>query len=140
MWPVLGICVLILVPLALSDVSPGWVLFGVAVTAIVLAAGIVFGKLRVTVCDGRIAAAFGFGHPRRELLLADVVAARHVRSRWWHGWGLRWIPGGTMYNVWGFDAVEFELPDGKIFRIGTDEPEELLAVVSPRIGGSSWAV
>ena len=29
-----------------------------------------------------------------------------VRNKWWHGWGVRWVPGGSMYNVWGLDAVE----------------------------------
>jgi hypothetical protein len=38
-----------------------------------------------------------------------------------------------MYNVWGLDAVEFELSSGKVFRIGTDEPEEPLAVLSLQV-------
>jgi hypothetical protein len=37
-----------------------------------------------------------------------------------------------MYNVWGLDAVELELQSGKKFRIGTDEPAELLAILSLR--------
>ena len=53
-----------------------------------------------------------------------------MRNKWWYGWGLRWIPGGSMYNVWGFDAVELELRSGKVFRIGSDEPDALLAALS----------
>jgi len=49
------------------------------------------------------------------------------------------ISGGWMYNVWGLDAVELNLTSGKVFRIGTDEPAELLAAVEQLIAsqGSS---
>ena len=30
-----------------------------------------------------------------------------------------------IYNVSGFDAVEIQLKNGKIYRIGTDEPKKL---------------
>jgi hypothetical protein len=38
-----------------------------------------------------------------------------------------------MYNVWGLDAVEVELSSGKVFRIGTNDPENLLAAISLQI-------
>lgn len=34
-----------------------------------------------------------------------------------------------MYNVAGYDAVELELRSGRVFRIGTDEPDALLAAI-----------
>jgi hypothetical protein len=30
-----------------------------------------------------------------------------------------------IYNVSGFDAVEIKLKNGKVYRIGTDEPKKL---------------
>ena len=61
---------------------------------------------------------------------------RAVRNKWIYGWGIRRLPGGWMYNVWGLDAIELDLVSGKRFRIGTDDPDGLLAaitaVVSPR--------
>ena len=86
-----------------------------------------------TVALMRVTAAFSFGWPRCELAFADVRAVRQVRNRWWYGWDLRCIPGEQMYDVCGLDAVEFELADGSVVRLGTDEPDRLLAVVSPRI-------
>jgi hypothetical protein len=59
----------------------------------------------------------------------EVVGFRVVRNKWYHGWGVRKIPGGWMYNVWGLDAVELELASGKKFRIGTDEPQDLAAAL-----------
>ncbi len=39
-------------------------------------------------------------------------------------------PWGWMFNVSGLDAVDIELKDGGRFRIGTDEPEELVRAIS----------
>jgi len=35
-----------------------------------------------------------------------------------------------IFNVSGFDAVEIKMKNGKIYRIGTDEPEKLKNVVT----------
>ncbi len=35
-----------------------------------------------------------------------------------------------LWNVSGFDAVELDLPGGRRFRVGTDEPTELVAAIS----------
>ncbi len=97
---------------------------------VVFAAAVVFSRLTVTVDPTEVIAAFGWGWPRRNIALGEIVSVRKVRNKWWYGWGLRWIPGGSMYNVWGFDAVELELRSGKVFRIGSDEPDALLAALS----------
>jgi hypothetical protein len=34
-----------------------------------------------------------------------------------------------IYNVSGFDAVELRMTDGRMYRIGTDEPHELEAAI-----------
>ena len=91
---------------------------------------IMFNRLTVTVGEGVVSAAFGWGWPKRTIELREVTAFRQVRNRWWYGWGLRKIPRGWMYNVWGLDAVELDLNTGKKFRIGTDEPGDLLAALT----------
>ncbi len=90
-------------------------------------------RLEVTVALGRVTAAFGRGWPRRTIDLTTVRAVRKVRNRWFYGWGIRKVPKGWMFNVWGFDAVELDLASGKVFRIGTDEPDELLDVLSLQV-------
>lgn len=105
------------------------IVFTVALLAIVL----LFSRLEATVSNGRIVVAFGFGRPHRVIELADVTAVRQVRNTWIQGWGIRKITNGWMYNVWGLDAVEVELSSGDVFRIGTDDPENLLAVIALQI-------
>jgi hypothetical protein len=94
---------------------------------------LVFGRLSVDVALDHLRVAFGAGWPAKTVPFADVVSATAVRNRWWYGWGIRWIPRGRLWNVWGLDAVELELGNGRRFRIGTDEPDELLAALSGKV-------
>jgi hypothetical protein len=87
-----------------------------------------FSRLTVEVA-GTIAVAFGRGWPRRTIDPSTVTASRIVRNSPWYGWGIRWIRKGSLWNVWGLDAVELDLAGGRRFRIGTDEPEGLLAAI-----------
>ncbi|HEY5386349.1 MAG TPA: hypothetical protein VIL79_00450 [Thermoleophilia bacterium] len=99
----------------------------VAVAAVMLA---LFSTLTVIVDDRALRLWFGFGALRREVMLADVTAARKVRNHWFSGWGVRVIPGGRLYNVGGLDAVELEMDGGRVVRVGTDQPDALLAAVT----------
>jgi len=100
---------------------------------IVTAALVVFSRFTVEVTDDRLNASFGWGWPHRTLTWGDAGAARVVRNRWWYGFGIRWFPGGSLWNVWGLDAVEFDVARGRKLRIGTDEPESLMAALVGRV-------
>ena len=95
----------------------------------------VFGWLTVTVDEEAVTTRFGIGLIRKRIKLHDIHAAARVRNKWWYGWGIRMGPSGWIYNVSGFDAIEIELKNGARFRIGTDEPEELLSAVRSSLFG-----
>ncbi len=111
--------------------STGTAVFTVLMV-VVLVAMVTFSRLTVTVGAGRVTARFWLGWPRRVVELSEVTAVRAVRNSWWYGWGVRKVPGGWMYNVWGYDAIELELTSGKVFRIGTDDPDGLVAALADR--------
>jgi len=98
----------------------------VAVVAVMLA---LFSTITVVVDDQAVRLWFGLRSLRREVMLADVTAARKVRNHWYAGWGVRIIPRGRLYNVGGLDAVELEMDNGRVVRVGTDQPDALLAAV-----------
>lgn len=101
------------------------------IVALVLGTVVVlFTRLTVEVDTTVLSASFGWGWPRKKLQLRDATSARIVRNRWWYGFGIRLIPHGSMWNVWGLDAVELGLTGAKVLRIGTDEPESLLAAIT----------
>lgn len=106
----------------------------VAVAAVMLA---LFSTLTVMVDDLAVSVWFGLGTLRREVMLAEVIAARRVRNSWHAGWGVRAIPGGRLYNVGGRDAVELELDSGRVVRVGTDQPDALLAALKAALDGKT---
>jgi len=116
--------------LALASDSLGgarWWLAALGLLLIVV--GFVAARLTVVVDGSSVSSAFGWGWPRREIRLDEIEGAAAVSNSWWYGWGLRKVPGGWMFNNAGRDAVELRLRSGKVFRIGTDQPDELLAVL-----------
>lgn len=86
-----------------------------------------FASLRVTIDHTHLAIKFGYGIYQKKFLLDDIQSAEVVKNKWYYGWGIRfWFwPRMCIYNISGFDAVEIHLKNGKIYRIGTDEPKVL---------------
>jgi len=90
--------------------------------------------MTVRVSQDEVTAAFGRGWPRRSVGFSDVKSVEVVRNRWYYGWGIRFIPRGWLWNVWGLDAVELQLDSGKRFRIGTDDKQGLYTALVGRVG------
>lgn len=86
-----------------------------------------FVSLEVMIDESYLRIKFGYGIFRKRFEIREIVSVRTVKNRWYYGWGIRvWFwPYMWIYNVSGFDAVEIKMKNGKIYRIGTDEPKEL---------------
>ncbi len=122
---------LVLVTVFVPDLDEEGLLVPIAIFLVATAAiTLAFSRLTVTVDTSEVATAFGIGWPKHTEEIAEIVAVRTVRNKWIYGWGIRRLPGGWMYNVWGLDAVQLDLSSGKTFRIGTDDPEGLLAALT----------
>jgi len=119
----------LIVALAEDEATESLVVMAIS-TVVVLAVVFWFSRLTVRVDGADVRVAFGPGWPRRVIGTHEIVGFRQVRNKWYYGWGVRGIPGGWMYNVWGLDAVELDLASGKKFRIGSNEPEELVAALT----------
>lgn len=117
---------------AAGDTSdPAWVIaLTVALLIALFFTVLWFSRLEVTVDEETVTAAFGTGKPHRVHRLDEISAVRRERNQWWYGWGVRKVPRGWMYNVWGLDAVEIELPEDKVFRIGTNDAGTVEAVLA----------
>ena len=75
----------------------------------------------------------GIGLIHKRFTLADVQSAAVVGNRWWYGWGIKRTPHGWLFNISRFEAVEIQMANGKNYRIGTDEPDALLAAIEAAI-------
>ena len=92
---------------------------------IVLAILGTFARLTVTVDDQMIKIQFGFRIIRKAFPLKEIEAFGVVRNPWYYGWGIRLTPRGWLFNVSGFSAIELQMTNGKRYRIGTDDPDNL---------------
>jgi len=86
-----------------------------------------FSTLNVKVDDRFLKIKFGYGIFKKKYLLKDISSVKVVKNSWFYGWGIRyWAPRRMwIYNISGFNAVEIFLKNGRVKRIGTDEPEKL---------------
>lgn len=107
-------------------------LFLIAAIVIILFIIASFVLLTVQIDQNYLRIKFGYAIFRKQLALSEILSVRVVKNRWYYGWGIRvWFwPYMWIYNVSGFDAVEIHMNDGKIYRIGTDEPQELEAALN----------
>jgi len=93
-----------------------------------------FASLSVRVDATEVRLRFGIGLIQRRFAVADIVAFQEVTNPWSYGWGIRWYPGGTLYNVSGLSAVELSLANGRRVRIGTDDPSTLFLSLESLLG------
>lgn len=92
-----------------------------------------FTALTVSIDEKFLRLKFTYGIFKKKLLLGDIASAKVVKNHWYYGWGIRlvFLPQKVwIYNVSGFDAVEIVLKNGKVYRIGTDDPAELERVIN----------
>ena len=131
-WLVLAIAMII--SIAAATIAELAVLTMAAIIgSAILLTGWMLGSLTVSVDGGMLSWWFGPGVWKKRVALAEIEDFEPVRNRWWWGFGIRYYGKGFLYNVSGLDAVEFRLESGKHFRIGTDEPEALVAAIKASI-------
>lgn len=91
-----------------------------------------FGTLTTSVDENCLRVKFGYGIFSKRFPLNQIASAKSVKNHWYYGWGVKvWFwPYMWIYNVSGFDAVEIIMKNGRIYRIGTDEPMKLESAIS----------
>lgn len=94
-----------------------------------------FSSLTVVVEKQFLKIRFGWGIFRKKFALSEIATIRKVKNHLYYGWGIRlWFwPKMWVFNISGLDAVELIMKNGKIYRIGTDEPEKLESAIKNKI-------
>jgi hypothetical protein len=97
------------------------------VLILILLLGLSFTTLNVTVDTEYLRIKFGPGIFKKKFALKEIISVKAAKHRWYHGWGIKFClwPRMWIFNVSGFDVIEIKMANGKIFRIGTDESENL---------------
>ena len=69
-----------------------------------IATGIIFSRLTITIEDGFLRASFGPGLTVKNVPLSEIASCQPIRIRWWYGWGIHLTRYGWLYNVAGWDG------------------------------------
>lgn len=101
-------------------------LVGMIIMVIVIG---IFASLTVIVSDQVIQIRFGIGAIRKDFPLKDIKTYQVVKNPWYYGWGIRYTPRGWLFRVSGRIAIEVEMKGGKLYRIGTDDPQRLAKAI-----------
>ena len=91
-------------------------------------------SLTVTVDDEFLSIRFGLIPLRKRISLANIKSFHAVQT---NGWGIRYDGSGWLYSVSGFDAIEIHRVYGRELRVGTDDPQGLVAALSAAVGDQS---
>lgn len=134
----IGVFLLVIGILATTSPPPPAYVWLVIISSMAIAVSSmwIFSTLRVEIDDGALCWYFGRGVPKFSIPLHDIQSARVVKNPWIYGWGIHFTPSGWLYNVSGRTAVEVTRLNGKRVRIGTDEPDALLAALTSARRGS----
>lgn len=100
------------------------VIFGVlTITALV------FSSMTIEVNESDVRWHFGPGVFRKSLPLEEIAKSKAVKNPIWMGFGIHAFGTGWIYNVSGLLGIEIELKGGAFIRLGTDEPNYLVAAI-----------
>jgi len=94
-------------------------------TALYLLGLALFYSFTVEISKGKLSIWFGIGWIRKSFSLSEIQSVQEVINPWYYLWGVKSIPGGWLYAIAPGDAVEIVLENGKIIRLGTNQPKIL---------------
>lgn len=109
-----------------------WWLYLLVIALVLLAW--TFSSLTIEVNERELSSYFGPGLWHKRVPLGDIASVERTTSSVIEGWGIHITTRGMLYNVAGRDAVEVRLATGRRFRLGTDDPDGLLAALSAQLG------
>lgn len=129
-WAILIAALAPILFITAMDLPPEAAMIPRLVFVVLLVAAAAFGSLTVTIDEVHLTLRFGLTPFRKRVRLASIASFQPVRNKWYFGWGIRYIGTGWLYNVSGLDAVEIVLHDGRLLRVGTDQPDALVGALS----------
>ena len=108
------------------------VLFGLLTIA-----AVIFSSMTIEVNESDVRWHFGPGVFRKSLPLEEIAKCKSVKNPIWMGFGIHAFGTGWIYNVSGLLGIEIELKGGAFIRLGSDEPNYLVAAIEDAISNLS---
>jgi len=89
-----------------------------------------FSILTITIDEKAVILKYGcLDFLKKKFPLEDIKSSCIVKQPWYYGWGIRFTSEGWLFRVGGLYSVRIEVKSGKVFFIGSDEPEKMLRTI-----------
>ena len=85
----------------------------------------IFASMTVKISAQKMKIQLGLGVIRKEFPRKEIETYRVVTHPWHYGWGIRYTPRGWIFRVSGNSGIELQMKSGKLYQVGTDEPQKL---------------
>ncbi len=92
-----------------------------------------FYSFTVKISEGKLKFWFGIRVISKSYSLEEIQSTQEVENPWYYLWGIKSIPGGWLYAIGPGSAVEIVFKNGKIIRLGTNQPNELKQAIDDAI-------
>lgn len=123
----------IVAPIFLSMFVGGQLVVAFVTIGLYLLILAMFYNFAVEISDGKLKFWFGIGVVGKTYPLKEIQSTQEVKNPWYYLWGVKSIPGGWLYAIAPGSAVEIVLKDGKVIRLGTNQPKKLKQAIDDGI-------
>lgn len=96
------------------------------INSILIVTYLCFFGLTIIVNVEKISIVYGIGFPRRTIAINQIRSVTYVKTPWYYGWGIRFMPKGMLYNISGTEGVELKFKGtDQVIQIGSKHPQQL---------------
>ncbi len=93
-----------------------------------------FYRLSTKVAAESITISFGLGLIKKRIMMEQIESVEKIKSPWYYGHGIRFIPNGMLYNISGSEGIEIKFKgDKRVIRIGSKDASKLKNEIAKRI-------
>lgn len=91
---------------------------------------LLFYRMKTAVGSKEIIVSYGIGIVKKRIQLKDIDEIVVARNKWQYGLGIRFLKGGTLYNIHSLNGIELRFKNrDRFIRIGSREPEKLISEI-----------
>ena len=103
-------------------------------SSIFLLGYLLFYGLTTIISADIITVSFGIGLIRKRILIKRISSVETVKTPWYYGWGIRFIPNGMLYNISGTGGVEIKFNHTeRVVRVGSKDSTRLKDEIAKRM-------
>ena len=117
----------------LSILAEGHLVVASVIMGFYLTVLALFFAFTVKISDNKLRFWFAIGGLGKSYSLDEIQSTREVENPWYYFWGIKSIPDGWLYAIAPGSAVEVVFKNGKIVRLGTNQPKKLRQAIDSAI-------